>query len=75
MTPQVHGSGHLTHGKLPIPSALQWVEEIGRLNSCQNKKLNIKYPLNWISKMLRTAVSYYTINRYITLLLKEKVVS
>lgn len=32
MTPQVHGSEHLIHGKMPIPSALQWVEGIGRLN-------------------------------------------
>lgn len=32
MTPQVHGLEHLTHGKMPIPSALQWVEGIGRLN-------------------------------------------
>lgn len=32
MTPQVHGSGHLTHGKLLIPSALQWAGGIGRLN-------------------------------------------
>lgn len=49
MTQQVHGSEHLTHGNQLIPSALQWAEGIGRLNSCQNKKLNIKYPLNWVS--------------------------
>ena len=53
MTLQEHGSELLTLGKQPIPSALQWAGGIGRLNSCQNKKLNIKYPLNWISKMLR----------------------
>ena len=41
MTPQVHGSGHLTHGKLPIPSALQWVEGIGRLNELTQ---HIKFP-------------------------------
>ena len=43
MTPQVHGSGHLTHGKLPIPSALQWVEGIGGLNeptTCNNQMNN-----------------------------------
>ena len=46
MTLQVHGSEHLTHGKLPIPSALQWVGGIGRLNEPTQRTTNSKQQSN-----------------------------
>lgn len=40
MTPQVHGSGHLTHTKMLIPSACQEAEGIGILNKQSKKKMS-----------------------------------